>query len=349
MGLGTAAALGAAAIGAFGTNKAAKRQERAAEAAAEAAQFRPFNTTGAFGSTSITPGAQGGPGSISIGTNPQIELFQALTQGLGQQFQGGPGIAFSPGAAPDVGLEGLFANLTDATAPIPGFNADEFAQTQFDRLQSLASRGEQTAANQTAERLLARGRLGGADTAAGGVFGRLAEAQENARTSRALQAFGLAGQEQQRLQQARQSDINAALSGFGAGGQLFSLLRGDQFRTAGFQNQAGQQLFSQLQGAAGGINTASAPLFQQLNAALSAGGAATSAAGTGAALQLQGAQNAGAIRGEFFGNLLGGVGDVFSGLGQTATSGGQVDTGLAPGQNSVSNFIDPNDINFNLG
>jgi len=351
MGLSTALGLGAAAIGAFGANRSAKAQERAAEAAAQAAQFRPFNTTGAFGSTNITPGSQGQPGSIGIGTNPQIELFQALTGRLGQQFQQAPGIVFGPGAAPDVGLQGLFDNLTQAAGqdPLAGFDAQSFAQNQFDRLQSLASRGEETAAARTANQLFARGRLGGADTAAGGVFGRLAEAQEQARTQRALQSFGLARAEQDRLQANRAGDINAALSGFGAGGQLFSLLRGDQFQTAGFTNQARQQLFSNLQGAVGGINQASAPLFQQLQAALQAGGAATSAAGTGAALQLQGAQNAGAIRGEFFGNLLGGVGDLFGGGGGAASPAVQPGGTLLQGQNSAANFIDPNAIDFNLG
>lgn len=331
----TAALLGAAAIGAGGSalaaNKQAKAAEKAGERAAQAAEFRPFNTTGAFGSTSITPGSRGQPGSVAIGTNPQIEQFQQIAQGLGGQFQKSPGIAFGPGEAPDVGLQGLFSNLTDATQPLEGFDANAFTQTQFDRLQGLAQRGEETAASQTANQLFSRGRLGGADTAAGGVFGRLAEAQENARTQRGIQAIGLAGQEQQRLQQARQADIQAALQGFGAGGRLFGLLRGDQFQRAGFQNQAGQQLFSQLQGATQGINTASQPLFQQLQAALSAGGAATAAGGAGAALQLQGANRAGDIRGEFFGGLLEGAGGLFAGLGPN-NNVSQIDTSNFPGR-----------------
>jgi hypothetical protein len=319
---------------AFAANKQAKAAEKAGRRAADAASFKPFNTTGAFGSTSITPGSRGQPGSVSIGTNPQIEMFQQLAQQLGGQFQGAPGLAFGPGQQPDVDLQGLFGQVQDAAGPIEGFDAGQFTQTQFDRLQGLAERGEETAAARTANQLFSRGRLGAQDTAAGGVFGRLAEAQENARTQRGLQAIGLAGQEQQRLQQARQSDVQTALQGFGAGGQLFGLLRGDQFQRAGFQNQAVQQLFSQLQGATQGINTASQPLFQQLNAALAAGGAATQAGGTAGALQMQGANRAGDIRGEFFGSLLGAGSQLFSGanFGGNPTNISQIDTSNFPGR-----------------
>lgn len=256
------------------------------ERAAAQSQFQGFDFTGPFGS--VDTQFQAGEGTINIqpGQDSAIALFQALLPGLAQQFQGTQAVT-DVGAAPQVGLEQLFANVRAAAAPTD-FDAQGFTQQQFERLNQMARQGEQTAASQTADQLFARGRLGAGDSASGRVFAELERAQQEARTGRAIQAIGLADTEQQRLERARDANVRAALQAFGAGGNLFGLLRDDQFARAEFRNQARRGLFGELLGATEGVNVAAQPLFTQLQAALTASGQATGAAQTRASAQLGG-------------------------------------------------------------
>lgn len=79
------------------------------------------------------------------------------------------------------------------------FDPDKFAGEQYARLSRIAAPGEDSAARQTAQRLFGGGRLGGSDVASKDMFGRLAESQSRANDGRALDAIGLASNEQNRL------------------------------------------------------------------------------------------------------------------------------------------------------
>jgi len=142
-------------------------------------------------------------------------LFGQLAQQQVAASQNGPTIDVNAATGGVAGLQqnqqdinGAFSSLAGAINGQSAFDVDAFANEQFDRLNSLAARGEQTAASQTANSLFSRGRLGGADTASGNVFEALDRSQRDAATSRALTATQLAGAERDRLFNEQQQGVS---------------------------------------------------------------------------------------------------------------------------------------------
>lgn len=163
-------------------------------------------------------------------------LFAGQVPGFFQQAQRNvidPSLTgIVPGAVAARGRESqnIFNQLRQSLGQTQQFDPNQFAALQFDRLQSLAERGDEVAANRVANQLFARGRAGADDTAAGAAFEGLARAQEMGRTERALTATNLANQEAQRLFQQQQAGIQ----------NLFGLQNVATGREAGaFQNLLG--------------------------------------------------------------------------------------------------------------
>ena len=280
---GAAAVLGAGAT-AYGANQSASAQRDAARNS----RPRPFNVETPFGNANYTPSgltATGGVGSeyaqpfaglvgsalgdfrnTNVGRigNAPFDLRQVLGQ------FGNLGATAGSGQADALG--GMFmSNAQQALGAAGQFNIDQFAGTQFDRLNRLAAPGEQTQANQLATRLFSQGRLGANDSRSGALFRELDLSQGMQRDARLGQALGLATSESQRLN-ALANDYTTqfgALQGLSqqlrAGNQsqtqsLFGAVRGDELTMAQFQNQLRDSLLSQATGAQGGIQNSYAGL-----------------------------------------------------------------------------------------
>lgn len=148
------------------------------------------------------------------------------------------------------------------------FDPNAFASQQFDRLNSLASRGDEIAANRVANSLFSSGRLGANDTATGLAFEGLARGQENARTERALEATNMANSEAQRLFDQQQTGI---LNQFG---MLNSLTGQGQnqfnnlFTQTGGNNSFTQQALLNAMGFGGAAGNVLNPNFQTLTAVM---------------------------------------------------------------------------------
>lgn len=193
------------------------------------------------------------------------------------------------------------------------FDPNAFAATQFDRLQSLASRGEEIGANRVANNLFARGRLGGADTATGGAFEGLARAQGDARTQRALTATNMANSEAQRLFQQGQTGIQ---NQFGLLGQLQGQQQstvGNFLQLQGFNQAAQQQNLQNAMGFGGAAGTVLNPNFQTLQATLNAQSADQSARAGVASTQ-------GRILAEGASAMGAGIGNAFTTVGNAVTA-----------------------------
>ncbi len=205
-----------------------------------------------------------GFGATTIGSNNQILQEQnqftdlsrtfagAAQQSLGQAGQplvdlAGAGITPGGIAGQGQAVQQQFGNLQQAIggAAQQQFDPTAFANTQFDRLQSLAGRGEEIAANRVAGNLFSRGRLGAEDTATGAAFEGLARGQGQARTGRALQATQLANQEAQRLfaqgQTGVQNQFGLLQQLQGGQAQGFEQLLGGSQLNLGSQLGLGQQ------------------------------------------------------------------------------------------------------------
>lgn len=306
--IGAVGAIGSSLAGG-GSGNASKLQKRAINGSQP--QQTTLNIPG-LGTSSVS----GGKGPIEILTEGgQFQDLSTLLGGLAtSQATEGPlfNLDDTGFTAGNVGLQGLFAKdafskLQSSVQGLQSFNQDEFAAKQFDRLQALASRGDEIAANRVGNSLFARGRLGGDDTASGAAFEGLARAQEDARTQRALQSFGLADQAFQQQQGIVESNFNTfqgALQQQQVGVQGFTGLQGllQGARQQNIQNTLGlaQGAGSVLDPVFLGVQTAlQARLGDQSNRVSAATGAATSAAPIIA--------QSNAARADAIGNVFGGI------------------------------------------
>lgn len=321
-------AVAGAVIGGGLSYAGARESSDAARDAARAGRPTPFNVETPFGNANYTPSgltASGGVGSqyatnfadligstlADFRSTPTGRLGSApfdLRAVLGDF--GNLGATTGSGQADALGGQFL-SNAQQALGAAGNFNIDQFASTQFDRLNRLAAPGEQTAANSLASRLFSQGRLGANDSRSGALFRELDLSQGMQRDARLGQALGLATSESQRLTGLANDYTTqfGALSGLSqqlrAGNQnqtqsLFGALAGDELTRAQFQNQLRDSLLSQSTGAQTGILNAYAPLQNAINSALT--GALGTATGNVNASQFQ------ARAGEQLGGLYAGLG-----------------------------------------
>lgn len=307
-----------AAVGAIGSSAISSRGGSGSQAGAEAQ-----DTVADIAGLGLTQILQ--DNTIRQDANQFTDLSDIFGQIAQQQIaasQNGPTIDVNAATGGVAGLQqnqqditGAFANLSGAINGQSQFDIDAFANEQFDRLNSLAARGEQTAASQTANSLFSRGRLGGADTASGNVFEALDRSQRDAATNRALTATQLAGAERDRLFNEQQQGVSNQF------GFLNSLIGNNQNQVGNFGNlfqlNSGQQQ-QFLQNALGfgtGAGTVLNPNFQALqfaqNVRSSDQASRSGVASTNA--QLEQARNI---------NLGNTVGEAFAGIGQAVSDRG---------------------------
>ena len=306
----------------IGTGLATGARELGEEAQAGTA-FRPFTVSTGFGGVQATP-TGGYATTLDPSLAGQQEQLQALTGGL----IGGMG-----GAAPDVSgiqqqaLGGVGGFLTGAMAPMAQREADV-----YERIRATQRPEEQRQQLALEERLAAQGRTGLRTAQFGGSPEQLAlaQAQEEAKARASLGALGQAQAEQ--LQQ-----MGLAESMFGLGGRAAALPQGlqlGQLQNIGLAQAAQylpeQQLLASLtpaisladiagvgqrQGAGylaqagttglealGEIETSRANLLRDLYSSLLA---QQTSAQTGERQE--------SVAGGLFGDLLAGIGDIFTG------------------------------------
>lgn len=303
-------AIGASVISSKGAKDAAKEGRKGAEA-------RDAQANLGFGITRIDAA-----GNITQDDNQFTDLsrlFGGVARGqLGQADLPSLDIGATGFTAQNIGAQGQaiagqFGNLQQAIGAQPQFDPTAFAQTQFDRLQGLASRGEEIAANRVAGGLFSRGRLGAQDTATGAAFEGLARGQGDARTQRALQATQLANQEGQRLFQQSQTGIQ---NQFGLLGQMTGQQQqgvGNFLQLQGFNQGASQQNLQNALGFGQGAGAVLDPNFQTLTAVMNRQAtdqaSRSKVAGSNAAILAQGSQN-----------QANAIGNAFAGIGQAVAS-----------------------------
>lgn len=309
-----------------GTSKAME----GAKKAAQMAQFQDFGANTIFGGGTISRKSgleyAGGPGSSLVpgftgaatdllaqlrnfGPVQQMNLDANQTRADATQA----GNSYLPQFA---GLGNEFLSGANKWAQsIAGFNPDEFASQQYERLNNLARSGEETQTQQALNTLFSRGRLGANDTAGSKLLGQLNQSQLMAQDSRALQALGLARDEASSRTgiagQLQQSGIGA----FGAGESLGSSaiqrflqsLQGG-IGVSSFQNQLQESLLQRAIGGAGGISAALQPSNQGIQNLLAASGL-VNGQNAAAANTLQSGYNASA---QAQGNLIGNALSMFS-------------------------------------
>lgn len=316
-------AFAGAVIGGAATVYGAKKNSDAAKDAGKASQPQPFNVETPFGNAYYTP--QGLTAVGGVGAQYATNFSDLIGRTLGDLRNTGVGRL---GAAPfdlraalgDFGnlgatqgsnradaLGGQFlSNAQQALGAAGRFNIDQFASTQFDRLNRLAAPGEQTAANSLATRLFSQGRLGANDSRSGALFRELDLSQGMQRDARLGQALGLATSESQRLsglandyttqfgalqglsQQLRTGNQNQLQSLFGA-------VRGDELTMAQFQNQLRDSLLAQATGGQTGVLNAYAPLQNAINSSLQGAGFTTGANANAAQFAAQGQSQLGGL------------------------------------------------------
>jgi hypothetical protein len=249
-----------------------KAAKKAAKAGAAGAEARDASANLGFGNTTVSA-----DGTITQEDNQFTDLSRLFAGEAANQLDQSKAQLIDPTATgitqSSVGdinrqIGNQFGVLQGAIGAQPQFDPTAFAQTQFDRLQSLASRGEEIAANRVAGGLFSRGRLGGNDSATGAAFEGLARAQGDARTQRALQATQLANQEAQRLFGQSQVGIQ---NQFGLLGQLFNQGQnqfGNLLQQGGFNQAFSQQSLQNALGLGTGAGQVLNPNFQTLTAVL---------------------------------------------------------------------------------
>jgi hypothetical protein len=301
--------------GAKAAKKGAKRAEKLAE-------FQDFSTDLASGQGTITKEGLtvgGAPGTENAGQfadlagqfisnvdptagqldlDPNQVLAEALTKGagakaLGQDFLGAAG------------------SIAESLA---SFDPRAFATEQFDALNQLAARGEETAASKLANRLFSGGRLGGSDTQTGNVFGELERAQQDARTQRGLAATQSARDELASRTAAVGSLTQSGIGATSVGGmdlqQFLSAISGGQ-QAAGFQQAFEQSQLQSALGATGGVTAALAPENINIANLLSASGLIQTSKANQAGIAQAGGNAQAAATGNFTGSLLSGLSGFF--------------------------------------
>lgn len=302
-----------AAAGAFGSAALSGSNARdAARSAGRAAQRRPAELNMGFGLTRT-----GADGIIQQDNNQFTDLSRLFADIAGQQAGAAGTPLFDLGATGfspqmlgqnNMGIQNQFGALGAAINSQPQFDPNAFAATQFDRLESLASRGDELAANRVANQLFSQGRLGARDTRTGAAFEGLARAQGDSRTQRALTATQLANSEAQRMFNQNQTGIQ---NQFGMLGSLFQQqqqglqgFQGLQTLLQGTQQQGLQNALGFGQGAGAVLN----PNFQQLQAVLNAQATDQSTRAGVASTQGQILAAGGQATADAVGNVFGGIG-----------------------------------------
>ena len=188
--------------GFFDTISGNKDRKKYVKRAKKQAGFDPFSINTPFGNASITGegiNISGGPGSSLA---PGFEsLAQSLIGAAGSNVPGGLGFNAQDVISGALGAGQGGTSFLDAASGVLGgissFNPDQFAADRFARLNELARPAEERAAGSLANRLFARGRVGGEDTTAGRAFGELDKAQAQAETMRFLSSQDAATRELQ--------------------------------------------------------------------------------------------------------------------------------------------------------
>lgn len=324
-------AIGGAVIAAGSAFASSRAQKKEGDKARKAAELKPFSSSSTFGSAQFTPSgitSQGGVGADKAGIfdsltgdflsqvgGQDIGTFNTLSPEDAQRQIQGFGAAAQPFTAAGSNFLGAGQNFL---GQLNQFDQGAFVDTQFDRLNQLAARGEATAAQSTAQRLFSGGRLGGDDSASGVAFGDLARAQEEARTSRGIQAIGLGDQRAQLL-----AGLAGGLTSTGVatsiGGQDFANAGVNRFLSsiqgggavAGIQSGISGSLLNQAIQTQGGVVNAQAGERQATQDALAGAGINTSAGANVASVGVAGLNNAGQALSSFGGAIGGALIDRF--------------------------------------
>jgi hypothetical protein len=317
----------AAAVSVGGGLLAGSKQSKDAKSLQKRAVFhsQPVETNlniAGFGNIGISGGKEAQ--NITQSSNQ----FNELSNLFGQQARDAFGRAQTPqfditqsGLGPQQigqlqqGIQQQFGNVGEAIGRQSNFDADAFAATQFDRLNSLAARGEEIAANRVGGNLFARGRLGANDTRSGAAFEGLARAQGDNRTARAMQALQLAGSEADRRFQQNQLGIQNQFGLLNAlGGQSRDAIQGF-VGLQGFNTSLQQQELQNALGFGSAAGSILDPNFKALQLALNARAndqasrvsAATGAANASAPIALAGSNTTA----QAIGNAAAGIGQIF--------------------------------------
>lgn len=295
------------------------------EEAQEASAFRPFTVSTGFGGVQATP-----EGGFTTTLDPQQAAQQQQLQALTGSLLGGMG-----GVAPDVSgiqqqaLGGVGGFLTGAMAPMAQREADV-----YERIRATQRPEEQRQQLALEERLAAQGRTGLRTAQFGGSPEQLAlaQAQEEAKARASLGALG-----QAQAEQMQQAGLAQSMFGLGSGAaalpaSLQQAQLGNIGAALGLQYSPEQQLLGALSPAINLANIAGTGQRQGAGYLAQAGTTGLEALGqteiaranllrdlySGLLAQQTNAQTGErqeSIAGGLFGDLLSGIGDLFTGGG----------------------------------
>ena len=308
----------------IGSGLAAGAREIGEEAQAASA-FRPFTVSTGFGGVQATP-----EGGFTTTLDPQQAAQQQQLQALTGSLLGGMG-----GVAPDVSgiqeqaLGGVGGFLTGAMAPMAQREADV-----YERIRATQRPEEQRQQLALEERLAAQGRTGLRTAQFGGSPEQLAlaQAQEEAKARASLGALG-----QAQAEQMQQAGLAQSMFGLGSGAaalpaSLQQAQLGNIGAALGLQYLPEQQLLGALSPAINLANIAGTGQRQGAGYLAQAGTTGLEALGqteiaranllrdlySGLLAQQTNAQTGErqeSIAGGLFGDLLSGIGDLFTGGG----------------------------------
>jgi len=297
----------------------AKHAKKASKKAAKTAGFKDFNIqTESGGGAQITSEGittSGVPGTENVGAFSDLAgQFISQVDPAAGQLNLDPNQVLQAGLETGAGARSIgndfLATAGTIADTLKDFDPTAFAQTEFDKLNSLAARGEETAASKTANRLFAGGRLGGSDTQTGNVFGELERSQQDARTQRSLLATQSARDELASRTGAVNSLTGSSQGAMNVGGmdlsQLLNAIGGAQ-GTAGFQQGFDMNQLQAALGATGGVTAAGAPEQMNIQNMLAGSGLLQTSRANQAGIQQSGGNVAAAAQGNFVGSLFSGL------------------------------------------
>ena len=305
--------------------KSAEEQAKIGREAQEASAFRPFTVSTGFGGVQATP-----EGGFTTTLDPQQAAQQQQLQALTGSLLGGMGAV-----APDVSgiqeqaLGGVGGFLTGAMAPMAQREADV-----YERIRATQRPEEQRQQLALEERLAAQGRTGLRTAQFGGSPEQLAlaQAQEEAKARASLGALG-----QAQAEQMQQAGLAQSMFGLGSGAaalpaSLQQAQLGNIGAALGLQYLPEQQLLGALSPAINLANIAGTGQRQGAGYLAQAGTTGLEALGqteiaranllrdlySGLLAQQTNAQTGErqeSIASGLFGDLLSGIGDLFTGGG----------------------------------
>jgi hypothetical protein len=330
--IGAAASIGGSMIQKRSAKKAADKQAKAAAAYAEETKFRPFNINTQNGSVAVdgqnvysnmSPfandlrGAFGDLAGFSLNRlgrgyeGPTTNGFRGINQGVYDQYE-------AANRGPDD--QALFANLMsgygkgaqDWYDQARSMNIDERATDRLGLLRQQAAANENRFFNANLEDQFAKGIL--ASTAGAYQTQGALDSLNQADISRQLAAYGMAGDDFNRLLQASQGSLgnymgmdqlqyNRASDAFGRAMGMFGMGEDNAFRQQSYEENAG---LSGLAAAMGGMGQLDQQQQELIRLAFG-GGAAQSGANASAYEPGVQAANTAAQGTAAFGNALGGA------------------------------------------